>query len=124
MPDMTIVTPRMCAQLDRPCRTVQSKSDPRKEYFVCLGTERRPPTCTCPAFAFNANVAHCTCGKTREKHVLPHEFAASLEPFHCKHINDLIASVCQWDEQYSEEKREDETCPRCGGPTMSVRAGV
>ena len=42
----------------------------------------------------------------------------------CKHIGQARKERCEWHQQFGEPQEKPDVCPRCGGPTQTVKVGV
>lgn len=92
-----------CDQISSTEFSVESSSS-SKEYRVrCFLPDGEAPTCTCPAFAISRNRDG---GKN-------HGGVGW-----CKHIDEVMASTCQWQDGISDEEQTiPGVCPLCGGST-------
>lgn len=94
MPDLTIELFEMCTSLDR---EVEYNVGGYKQ--ILYHGSRAHDHCSCPAYKFS---------KTRS----------------CKHLKSAYAEECGWHGAYDESQEKSGVCPRCGGPTVTVRVGV
>lgn len=104
MPDFTFVMMEMCKSINGP----KSMSINGYEQHG-LFSERHYPTCSCPAYKFGKRVV---------------DFGGWMFPNPCKHIRKAESRVCGWHEQYGEAQEKSGICPRCGGPTVTVKVAV
>ena len=96
MPDLTIEIVPACASFDYP---IEFKIG---DYTQMLYHGQGPDTCTCKAYKFSK-------GPTKS----------------CKHLEEAYTKECGWHSVYSSEiQMKEGICPRCGGPTISVRVAV
>lgn len=97
MGDLTEVTMQMCWSIDGP-RSFHMRGYEQRGLF----SEQHTPTCSCPAYTYSRATPQC-----------------------CKHIRRIEAEACGWHEQFSATTQtEPGVCPKCEGPTVTVRAAV
>jgi len=100
-----IVTMQMCKSMDGPLSA--SAGGYAQDNLFC---EYEWPTCTCPAYKYSKATIN---------------FGGRMVKPECKHIRKAQDDACGWHEQWSHERQTKESiCPRCGGPTVSVRVLV
>lgn len=100
MPDLTTIYVQEC---DTDCITEQMLSSKGTgEYTVTACHDETMSSCTCPGYGYR--------GK-------------------CRHITELREKLCSWNEQVGPEAQTPQqemeaVCPKCGGPTRTIRMGV
>jgi len=104
MLDLTFVTMEQCQSLSQDTAEVDGYIQ------TGLGSERRYPQCSCPAYRYGKRTVN---------------FGRRFYPKPCKHIEQAQKERCGWHQQWSSESQETEgVCPRCGRPTESVQVAV
>jgi hypothetical protein len=96
MPDLTIEYKQQCESGNR-----GKVFDIRGYRQVVAFDERTEATCSCPAFKFSKTF-----------------------PKNCKHIEQAVKELCDYHEQVDGPPDEKGVCPKCGGPTITVRVAV
>lgn len=95
-----IITMQQCTSLSEDTANVGG-------YFQRgLGSERRWPTCTCPAYKFSKRTIN---------------FGGRMVAPPCKHILQAQGERCGWHQQWGDERQEKAgICPRCGESTEYI----
>ena len=101
MPDLDIVTMRMCESNEYwGMEVVGSKGTVYTVLYERGATSYPTWSCNCAAFKYGN-------GKS------------------CKHIKTAEEKFCGWHEQIGPETlKEDKKCPRCNGETVVIRVGI
>jgi len=96
---------QMCKSIDGPLVT-HVGGYTQTEMF----SERHYPRCTCSAYKFSKRIIN---------------FGGQMVPPECKHILRAQEKTCGWHQAYSPEIQDEMgICPKCGGPTITVRWAI
>lgn len=99
-----------CDQMNQTEFSIESSSSTKKYRVRAFLPKADPPTCDCIAFAISRNRDG---GKNHGGHGW------------CKHIDQVLASTCQWQEGVSPEPQTiPGVCPVCGGTASDAEVTV
>lgn len=102
MPDLILVPMQQCEQVEELSAQVGKYT-----VYLLISIDPEAWQCTCPSFGYQKGLDKMG---------------------YCKHIREHIAQRCTWHEltgvHQTEEQRNNNICPECGGRTVWRNVGV